>query len=311
MAAADHTAICRICTAPNRADSRPLSASGDGLAAVRERARWWTPSRRSSIPIHRARTGRGPRLCLAALGGYGRRDTVSLFRRRPAVLCARTPQPRSVQANPSRRCCELWDSDCASARRPGPWRSATRLDADNLEFDVSLLDCRYLAGDPQLFTARSTTRWCPKWWRGNASSLVQNLGADARSGIQKYGQHHFPPRAQHQGRRPAACATTTCARWLAASPRWRSAASGAARGTSGRRRSAPRTLRRLRVSCRRPAASCITGRSATTTLSVRNRRTRPPAAGVGSAQGRDRPPNGCAATSATRGGSSAGGAAAR
>ena len=65
-----------------------------------------------------------------------------------------------------------------------------RFDATNVEFTISLLDCRYLFGDRELFT-RLHDKIIPKLVMREAQSLVQSLAEVTRSRHAKYGNTVF------------------------------------------------------------------------------------------------------------------------
>ena len=98
-----------------------------------------------------------PTLCsnagfaLVALGGFGRRalyphsDIDLLFLCENEVLRTRAKDPiRSI-------CQELWDTGLRVSPTTRTIDDCGRFDQDNVEFTISLLDCRFLIGDEKLF----------------------------------------------------------------------------------------------------------------------------------------------------------------
>ena len=65
-----------------------------------------------------------------------------------------------------------------------------RFDPANLEFAISLLDCRYLAGDPDLF-ARLHDKVIPKLIARETHPLVQSLADLTRTRHEKFGNTIF------------------------------------------------------------------------------------------------------------------------
>ena len=89
--------------------------------------------------------------CLAALGGYGRKvlfpnsDIDLLFLVEDKAL-----EPL-YKDSISRMCREMWDIGVRVSPTNRTLQECGQLHRDNLEFNISLLDCRYLAGDGALF----------------------------------------------------------------------------------------------------------------------------------------------------------------
>lgn len=92
-----------------------------------------------------------PDLCLVALGGYGRRelfphsdiDLLFLVADRRAETSHREAIAAMVRT--------LWDLGLRVGQSTRTVSECSQLHRDNLEFDIALLDSRYLAGDPGLF----------------------------------------------------------------------------------------------------------------------------------------------------------------
>jgi [protein-PII] uridylyltransferase len=129
--------------------------SHNGQAAVRERSdlidslirELWTQS--STGPA-------GPdRICVAALGGYGRRalfpcsDVDVLFLHETAL--SETAQKQTIPLMGQ----ALWDRHLRVSPTTRSLAECGKLHRDNLEFNISLLDCRYLCGDAELMSNRS------------------------------------------------------------------------------------------------------------------------------------------------------------
>ena len=226
--------------------------SGDGLAAVRERAALVDAiARSSSTPPSSRRDLQGPeRFCLAALGGFGRKvlfpgsdiDLLFLARRR-----ARRAAIQARRSPASRR--ELWDLRLRVSPTTRSLAECGRLYRDNLEFNMSLLDCRYLAGDARLF-ARLHDEVVPQLVVRERQALVQNLAELTRTRHAKYGQtiFHLEPNLKEG---PGGLRDYNVACWLALISASKSAAPGRLRSSSGAG-AARRRPARLRLSVRRP-----------------------------------------------------------
>ena len=94
----------------------------------------------------------GPaKFCLVALGGYGRQelfphsdvDLLFLIENSRILATCRESIAALLRA--------LWDLRTRVGHSTRTLSDCGRLHRDNLEFSVSLLDCRYLAGDPDLY----------------------------------------------------------------------------------------------------------------------------------------------------------------
>jgi len=165
--------------------------SGDGLAAVRERAALVDSIAQQLYAAFIAPEPSGPeRFCLAALGGFGRKvlfpgsDVDLLF------LAADARTEEQYKRGIASLCRELWDLRLRVSPTTRSLAECGRLYRDNLEFNMSLLDCRYLAGDAQLFT-RLHEEVVPQLVVRERQPLVQNLAELTRTRHAKYGQTIF------------------------------------------------------------------------------------------------------------------------
>jgi [protein-PII] uridylyltransferase len=153
---------------------REFSAQGDGRAAVTRRARvveklviqlWHLTVSSPAPPL-----GAG----LVALGGFGRGllfpysdvDLMFLFEDRGAEGEAKNSIRRFSQ--------ELWDLGLKLSPASRIIGECGQLDPQNVEFAISLLDSRHLAGDENLFS-RLRNRLLPKLVERESQALVQGL----------------------------------------------------------------------------------------------------------------------------------------
>ena len=168
-----------------------FAVTGDGTFAVRERARLvetiamrlW---REIIAPDENGPAG----FALVALGGFGRgwlfphSDVDILF------LHAGGDR-ESTYRDPIRRFSqEMWDLHLKLSPATRVLSECDRFDAANVEFTISLLDCRYLVGDRALFD-RLHDKVIPKLVMREAQSLVQSLAEVTRSRHAKYGNTVF------------------------------------------------------------------------------------------------------------------------
>ena len=88
-----------------------------------------------------------------------------------------------------------------------------RLDPNNVEFAISLLDCRYLAGDRELFS-RLREKAVPRLVGRDCQNLIQNLGEITRARHHKFGNtvFHLEPNVKDG---PGGLRDYNVANWLA------------------------------------------------------------------------------------------------
>lgn len=161
--------------------------SGDGKAAVSVRTRLvesilqrlWSQSV-SSAPD-------GPEgVSLIAFGGFGRAglfpfsdvDILFLFESGSAESAVKIPIRDFSQS--------LWDLRLKLSPASRKISECERFDPENLEFAISLLDCRYLAGDPNLF-GKLREHVVPRLVAREAKQLVERLGELTRNRHAKFG----------------------------------------------------------------------------------------------------------------------------
>ena len=165
--------------------------SGDGLAAVRERAALVDSILLQLYAAFVTPAPAGPeRFSLAALGGFGRKvlfpgsDVDILF------LCDDARAEQHYKPAITHICREMWDLRLRVSPTTRSLAECGRLYRDNLEFNMSLLDCRYLAGGSRLF-ARLHDEVVPQLVVRERQPLVQNLAELTHTRHAKYGQTIF------------------------------------------------------------------------------------------------------------------------
>src|SRR6202050_1840331 len=170
---------------------RDFEAFGDGRAAVAQRtrlvedilARLWRDiiSPDQTKPVNFA---------LVATGGFGRGwlfpysdiDLLFLFSDRGNEQAFKDPVRRFSQ--------ELWDLRLKLSPATRSLAECERFDPNNVEFAISLLDCRYLAGDRDLFS-RLREKAVPRLVGRECQNLIQNLGEITRGRHHKFGNTVF------------------------------------------------------------------------------------------------------------------------
>jgi [protein-PII] uridylyltransferase len=168
-----------------------FAASGDGRSAVQQRTRLietialrlW---QKSLSPDPSGPAG----FALVALGGFGRgwlfphSDVDILFLHAGSDSDAAYRDAIRVFSQ------NMWDLHLKVSPATRALAECDHIDAANVEFTISLLDCRYLAGDRTLFD-RLHDKVIPKLVMREAQTLVQSLADLARARHAKYGNTVF------------------------------------------------------------------------------------------------------------------------
>jgi [protein-PII] uridylyltransferase len=129
-------------------------------------------------------------LALVATGGFGRGwlfpysdiDLLFLYSHRDVEHVFKEPVRRFSQ--------ELWDLRLKLSPASRTPVECARFDANNTEFTISLLDCRFLAGDWELF-AQLHDKIVPKVVAGESQVLLQGLAEVTRQRHARFGNTVF------------------------------------------------------------------------------------------------------------------------
>ncbi len=187
---------------------------GDGRAAARERSGLVD---RVVTQLHQDSLGaelRGPEaFCLVAVGGYGRQELFPHSDVDLLFLSANSRAQTSYREPTAAISRALWDIGLRVGS--GPRRTLSEcyeLYRDNLEFTVSLFDCRYITGDRQVFT-HLRDRVIPHVVARDRQDLVRNLVEITRRRHEKYGStiFHLEPNLKDA---PGGLRDYHVARWL-------------------------------------------------------------------------------------------------
>src|SRR5580658_7678190 len=171
--------------------ARDFAATGDGRAAVTQRTRLIEDILKRLWRDLVSADEKGPRdFALVATGGFGRGwlfpysdiDLLFLYAHRGAE----EPHKEAVR----RFSQELWDLKLKLSPASRTLAECDRFDPNNTEFTISLLDCRYLAGDRELF-ARLHDKVIPKLVMREAKPLLQGLAEVTQERHGKFGQTVF------------------------------------------------------------------------------------------------------------------------
>ncbi len=169
---------------------REFASSGNGRAAVRGRT-----SLVESIALrlwkeHISPDSEGPQnLALVALGGFGRRWLFPFSD--IDILFLHAGGAERELKNPVRNFSQqIWDLRLKLSPATRTLAECERFDPNNVEFAISLLDCRYLAGDRKLF-GRLHDQLIPKLVSRESRAIVQRLTDLTRARYNKFGDTVF------------------------------------------------------------------------------------------------------------------------
>jgi [protein-PII] uridylyltransferase len=171
--------------------ARDFAVTGDGRAAVAQRTRLVEDILKRLWQDLISADLMGPQdFTLVATGGFGRGwlfpfsdiDLLFLYADRRGEEAHKEEIRRFSQ--------ELWDLKLKLSPASRTLAECDRFDPNNTEFTISLLDCRYLAGDGELF-ARLRDKVIPKLVMREAKPLLQGLAEVTRERHGKFGQTVF------------------------------------------------------------------------------------------------------------------------
>jgi [protein-PII] uridylyltransferase len=129
--------------------------------------------------------------CIAALGGYGRRGLFPYSDIDLLFLCEREGREEFLSKKAIAPLSQsLWDLHLRVSPTTRTLAECGKLHRSNIEFNISLLDCRYICGDEKLYE-RLRTRVLPGVVIRESGNLMQELTGLARQRHQKYGQTIF------------------------------------------------------------------------------------------------------------------------
>ncbi len=170
---------------------RDFAVTGNGRTAVARRTRLIEEILRRLWQDMVSADEQGPaNFALVATGGFGRGwlfpysdiDLLFLYADRGGEETHKEAIQRFSQ--------ELWDLKLKLSPASRTLAECDRFDPNNTEFTISLLDCRYLAGDHGLF-ARLHDKLIPKLVMRESKPLLRGLAEVTRERHGKYGQTVF------------------------------------------------------------------------------------------------------------------------
>ena len=163
-----------------------FQATADGLAAVRDRAALIDRVIASLFQQHLADANG---VVLVAVGGYGRQQLLPASDIDLLFLCESEPKD-SCKEGIRALARELWDLQLRASPLTHTLATCDRLDYDNVEFTVALLDSRYVVGDAAVF-ARLREQVLPRLYRREWQPIVQRIAEVNQARHHKYGDTIF------------------------------------------------------------------------------------------------------------------------
>jgi [protein-PII] uridylyltransferase len=193
---------------------RAFESSSDGRAAVAQRTRLIEDIlRKLWCDIVSPDASGPPNFALLATGGFGRGwlfpysdiDLLFLFGDRDGEQAFRDPVRKFSQ--------ELWDLRLKLSPASRTLAECDRYDSNNTEFTISLLDCRHLTGDRDLFR-KLHDKVIPKLVMRESKTLLQGLAEVTRERHAKHGMtlYHLEPNLKEA---PGGLRDCNVASWLA------------------------------------------------------------------------------------------------
>ncbi len=189
-----------------------FEADGDGLAAAHARSQSIDSIVEELCREHlRSELSNG--FCVVAVGGYGRQEMFPYSDVDLLFLAADSKAEAAGREGIGNVSRALWDLRFRVGHSTHVLKECYQLQRDNLEFNISLLDCRYLAGDLQLF-AQLHDEVIPHVVARDRQDLVRNLTDLTRGRYQKHGAtiFHLEPNLKDV---PGGLRDYHVSRWLA------------------------------------------------------------------------------------------------
>ncbi len=208
------TTLRELYAAESARIAREFEATSDGRKATQDRAslvdQIVVDLTRECLPV-------GPngveKLCLVAIGGYGRRELFP-FSDIDLLYLAEDEAAENQYREPMRAISQtLWDIRLRLSPANRMLAQCERFHRDNPEFAVSLLDHRYLAGDERLF-AKLHQHALPRLVASDRNELLRDISELTRQRHEKEGHtiFHLEPNVKNS---PGGLRDYHVARWTA------------------------------------------------------------------------------------------------
>jgi [protein-PII] uridylyltransferase len=165
-----------------------FEAEGDGMSAIRSRSDLVDNIlRQTSEALVAASPGK---VALVALGGYGRHSLFPFSDIDLMFLCVNDDAKGAARDGIRRMSQDLWDLRLKLSPTTRTLSECDRLDPENVEFSIALMDARFLAGDEEVFR-RFKEEMFPAMMRREWQSLVRLLVERTQTRHEKYGRTIF------------------------------------------------------------------------------------------------------------------------
>jgi [protein-PII] uridylyltransferase len=166
--------------------------NGDGLAAVRSRTLQTESLIRQLWQEFAGGSGGAgaPSIAIVATGGFGRRELFPCSDVDVLFLCAQDSVERDFHDTIRAMTQAMWDVGLRASPATRTLKECDRIDPENLEFTISLLERRFLVGDQALYT-RFEAELLPPAILRESGLLLENLCDMANARHAKYGNTIF------------------------------------------------------------------------------------------------------------------------
>jgi [protein-PII] uridylyltransferase len=165
-----------------------FEAVGDGMAAIRARAELVDNIVRQTGEA--LAVGSAGKVALVAIGGYGRRSLFPFSDIDLMFLCANDSAKAAARDGIRRTSQDLWDLRLKLSPTTRTLSECDRLDPENVEFTIALMDARFLSGNEELFRHLKQDLF-PAMVRREWQSLVQLLVERTQTRHEKFGRTIF------------------------------------------------------------------------------------------------------------------------
>jgi [protein-PII] uridylyltransferase len=164
--------------------------TGDGSASIRRRSTMVDKTVRQLWTGLLEDQSDPANIAIVATGGFGRKELFPHSDVDVLFLCANESAEREFHDTIRTSTQAMWDIGLRASPATRTYKECDRVDPDNLEFIVSLLDRRYLCGDYALYK-RLENELLPALVLREWNTIVQNLAEMARARHSKYGNTIF------------------------------------------------------------------------------------------------------------------------
>jgi len=188
--------------------------TGDGRGAAQQRSALVSSVATRLWQEFISSSPEGPqRFCLVALGGFGRGLLLPFSDVDMLFLSESDSLERQSKDKVRRVCQEMWDLRFRVSPSSRTLAECDRVDRDNIEFTISLLESRYLAGDRQVYS-RLHDKLIPQLVNREWQTVVQSLSEVTRSRHARFGNtiFHLEPNVKES---PGGLRDYNVAHWLA------------------------------------------------------------------------------------------------